>query len=57
MTEVNNAKRLIAKYARADRQEWEQNLKSKGLWTQAQEKRSQRLAIKSEYDLYQQLES
>lgn len=32
---VLNAKRLIAKYARADRLAWEQNLKDKGLWTQA----------------------
>ena len=35
MFEIKNAKRLIAKYAREERQAWEQNLKDKGLWTQA----------------------
>ena len=33
MVEVKNAKRLIAKYAREDREVWQQNLKEKGLWT------------------------
>lgn len=51
-SEVLNAKRLIAKYARADRLAWEQNLKDKGLWTKAQEQRSKKLAIKSDFDLY-----
>lgn len=35
MVEVDNAKRLIDRYAREERQAWEQNLKEKGLWTQA----------------------
>ena len=40
MSEVHNAKRLIQKYAREEKLKWEQNLKEKGLWTQAQERRS-----------------
>ena len=52
-----NSKRLIAKYARAERLAWEQNLKEKGLWTQAQEKRSKKLANKTDFDLYQRLEA
>ena len=35
MAGIKNAKRLIAKYAREDRDAWQQNLKEKGLWTQA----------------------
>ena len=57
MVEVKNAKRLIAKYAREEQQEWEDNLKSKGLWTQAQEKRSQRIRYKDDFDLYAKLEA
>ena len=34
-TAIDNSKRLIAKYAREERQAWERNLKEKGLWTQA----------------------
>ena len=56
MTSIDNSKRLIAKYAREERLAWEQNLKDKGLWTQAQEERSVRLSKKSEFDLYQKLE-
>ena len=52
MVEVDNAKRLIDKYAREERQAWEQNLKQKGLWTQAQERRSKRLKNKNEHELY-----
>lgn len=33
MMEIHNSKRLIAKYAREERLQWEQNLKDKGLWT------------------------
>ena len=33
MFEVKNAKRLIAKYAREDREAWSLNLKEKGIWT------------------------
>ena len=57
MFEINNAKRLIAKYAREERLAWEQNLKDKGLWTQAQELRSQKKAAKDDSLLYQQLEN
>lgn len=57
ISEVLNAKRLIAKYARAERIAWEQNLKEKGLWTQAQERRSKKLGNKTDYDLYQKLEA
>jgi len=32
-TDIDNAKRLIAKYAREEQLAWEQNLKDKGLWT------------------------
>ena len=35
MVEVDNAKRLIDRYAREERLVWEHNLKEKGLWTQA----------------------
>ena len=35
MTEIVNAKRLIGKYAREEREAWERNLKEKGLWTKA----------------------
>ena len=57
MFEIKNAKRLIAKYAREERQNWEQNLKDKGLWTQAQEYQSQKRGIKDDYELYARLES
>lgn len=57
MVDVKNAKRLIAKYAREEQQQWEDNLKQKGLWTQAQEKRSQRIRYKDDFDLYAQLEA
>ena len=57
VSSVLNSKRLIAKYARAERLAWEQNLKEKGLWTQAQEKRSKKLANKTDFDLYQRLEA
>lgn len=57
MFEIKNAKRLIAKYAREERLAWEQNLKDKGLWTQAQELRAQKQGIRDDYELYQRLET
>ena len=57
MTSIDNSKRLIAKYAREERTAWERNLKEKGIWTQAQEERSLRLAKKSVFDLYEKLEN
>jgi len=57
MVEVDNAKRLITKYAREEKGAFELNLKRKGFWTSAQEKRSQRQAYKSDQDLYLKLES
>ena len=39
MTQIQNAKRLISKYAKEEREAWERNLKEKGLWTKAQEER------------------
>ena len=47
---------MIAKYAREERLAWERNLKEKGLWTQAQERRSKRLSNKDDSELYAQLE-
>ena len=40
LTQVINAKRLISKYSREEKLAWEQKLKDKGLWTQAQERRT-----------------
>ena len=56
-TDINNAKRLIAKYAREEQLAWEQNLKDKGLWTQAQEERKQKMSNKHDFELYAKLES
>ena len=56
MVEIQNSKRLIAKYAREERLAWERNLKEKGLWTQAQERKSKRLSNKDDTELYAQLE-
>lgn len=56
-TDIDNAKRLIAKYAREEQLVWEQNLKDKGLWTQAQEERKQKMSNKNDFDLYAKLES
>ena len=33
MFDINNSKRMIAKYAREERLDFERNLKEKGLWT------------------------
>ena len=57
MFEINNSKRLIAKYAREERLDFERNLKEKGLWTQAQERRSLRQPRRSDYELYERLEN
>ena len=57
MFEIKNAKRLIAKYAREERLAWEQNLKDKGLWTEAQELRAQKKGIRDDQELYQRLET
>ena len=57
MMDIHNSKRLIAKYAREERLTWEQNLKDKGLWTQAQEERSKKVERNDEMELYRRLES
>ena len=56
MKEVINAKRLLPQFAQEEREEFENRLKEKGLWTKAQEKRSKSLRNKNNQDLYKQLE-
>lgn len=57
LTGIQNAKRLISKYAREEQDAWKKNLKDKGLWTKAQEEKTQKFAGRTDFDLYQRLEA
>ena len=57
LSAVLNAKRLLANFAREEKLNWEKKLKEKGLWTEAQEQRAQKLGNKTDFDLYARLET
>ena len=57
MTSIMNSQRLLSQYAKEERKQFEDRLKSLGVWTKRNELKNQSLAGKTDLELYQRLES
>ena len=57
MTSIMNSQRLLSQYAKEERKQFEDRLKSLGVWTKRNELKNQSLVGKTDLELYQRLES
>lgn len=56
MTDIQNSKRLIPKYAREEREKFRQRMQELGFETAADRKKAENLANQSKHELYSRLE-